>query len=417
MNYMFKKMLLIGLITLITCWANASDKNKLVSIFEQASIVAEENPEFLSRLKNLPDELFNSEAKLAKKIIDIHQDYPDSHFAIKTERVTYRVQQARFFTILNIHLTKEQKVFLNSKGRILKSVENNMSMTLQSNWRATPLIEDARDLGINLQLRPKTEVAADSFAFNSYGNWIYIRIPQMIPLQEEHKRLIELLKKRHTYRGVVIDLRGNPGGDDGLMFELGKVLRPKSFSKHQSYEYRRIRSIKSQEGLVRRLKQLVRTYPEYEPILQKHQNELEEMRSDNFSRTIQADRFSGELAASKEFIPPNISIIVDNACASACELFVGLFSNDPNVLTIGEPTKGRFKFGNSGVFELPNLDMKFYIPSFANLLYHTGDEIFGFHPNRITFDRNVQDRLAENWAKKERWSKIFYRSYTIRNKF
>jgi hypothetical protein len=395
-------LVFLGLCWSAICYGQKDDRTELIRIFREASVVANEFPDLLASLNRLPDEAFTTPEKLAQAILDVHKPYPDSHFSVSIEDAYYRLSEPNMYKVNQPHLSKDQRKFLKANGQ-LNRCHSKLCFVLQSQHEPEALIADAHAHHLPISLVPKPPIASDQFDYSLDGQIVAIRIPMMTPPADEHFKLIKLLKRRNLYTGVMLDLRGNPGGDDWFMYNLAQALRPNSFIINQSYRYRWVRSIAAQEGFVLRLRKLVQTYPEYEPVLRKHEEILADMRSSGFRRTIEERDMSVDLVADSHFAPPRISIIVDKSCASACELVVGAFISDPNVVVIGQPTRGRFKYGNGGLFQLPISGIELSLPSFGNFLSsREGKEFFGFIPDIVALSNDEQDSLAYAWASHEK---------------
>lgn len=393
------------LIILINCFlsshlaANPSDKAAVMDVFSESSIVADLFPSFLKNLGDIDETSFIYPERIANQIIAMHQGFPDSHFSIFTEKGTFRVSQASHYLIHNENLSGDQAAFLSSKGRYHPSQN---WYYYQSTFSPDTLIEQGEAIGISLEKLRQPDVAdSNSFDFTISDRVLTVKIPIMPgSLSDRHKRLLVQLEKTQEYDGIIFDLRGNPGGSDALFFEISQIVRPKHYLANQSYETRWIRSITSQEGFVKTIQEIVDRYPDgnFELILKKHQNILKEMRETNFQRTVEVNDWSSQLVSSKSFSPSKIALLVDASCASACELFVGMMQNDPNVQIIGTPTKGRFKYGNASTFSFLSGKIKIRPTTIANVFRTEGDEIWGFTPNLFIVNTEDQEAAARRWA-------------------
>lgn len=213
---------------------------------------------------------------------------------------------------------------------------------------------------------------------------------------KKEKKLLKLLSENKK-KGIIFDLRGTPGGSDSLLFSLASTLRPSSYLKNQTYRTHQVLSIKSTEGFVKTLRDIHKKYPKanYGKILKKFEKKLDVMKKQNFQKKVEVKDWTNELVSKKEFLPAKVAILVDEGCASACELFVALFHKDPNVRVIGTPTKGRFLYGNPSEFDLGTYKIR--PTNMYNDFQFSAKELFGFTPDIISLNKVEQEKFAEQW--------------------
>jgi Peptidase family S41 len=170
---------------------------------------------------------------------------------------------------------------------------------------------------------------------------------------------------------LVLDLRGNGGGDDWIGYELAKLLHGNAINNPSSRQYIsqtpqtlaiaangfRVSSIE--------LKQSGNPVPPY----------LADLYQEQYQKYLQS--LDGKLPAEK-IVETNsgdhpfnqtggynkpIYILMDRVCASSCESTIDAFENHPKVQRVGTNTAGMTHFGNIGKIVLPNSKVQVQIPT------------------------------------------------------
>jgi hypothetical protein len=171
---------------------------------------------------------------------------------------------------------------------------------------------------------------------------------------------------------IIIDLRGNGGGDDSIGYQFAEKLAGQEIETPIAPDLRR-------------------NTPETLTIWDNYLNVLKENSNDKNMHT-QLDIYikenakkmekalSGELQefttksikktewkydSSKGFQGP-IYILQDKDCGSSCESTIDFFEYFPNVIKVGFNTTGMIHFGNIGIVMLPNSSIQINIPTKAN---------------------------------------------------
>lgn len=166
------------------------------------------------------------------------------------------------------------------------------------------------------------------------------------------------LSKSHL---VVIDMRGNGGGDDTKGFELSALLAGgaiKSPYKKQwsnpSPEAKQL-FVNSVEYSSRLKKAEGKEIPPYLVELKKKFLEArnKSLKGPDFKDANDADDNESDFDLEKSIKKP-IYILIDAECGSSCESSTDFFENNPLVKTVGENTAGYVHFGNNGNVFLKN---------------------------------------------------------------
>jgi C-terminal processing protease CtpA/Prc len=165
---------------------------------------------------------------------------------------------------------------------------------------------------------------------------------------------------------IIIDLRGNGGGDDSIGFELAKLLTTNGkITTPYGPQYK----ITTKEGLITRWNYFK---------LSEHLSESEEEKS--FFKNYIVNEKSKYFNNSRDYVIVNenqkkiqksaavkpIYILQDRACGSSCESTIDFFEFISPVTRIGENTAGSVHFTNLGFFLLPHSKIQVNVSSTFN---------------------------------------------------
>ncbi len=169
---------------------------------------------------------------------------------------------------------------------------------------------------------------------------------------------------RQSARPFVIDLRGNAGGDDSMGFELARILMGlEPFVNLPSpVESRRFRQTPEAFALqsnhwalnISRLRAEGAAVP---PYMYQRRDEIlswmERAKNGQFPEQYVENLPESAFDQSKIF-SPDLLVLVDRACASACETTLQVLENIPGRVLVGENTYGAVEFGDVGRLLLPH---------------------------------------------------------------
>lgn len=172
------------------------------------------------------------------------------------------------------------------------------------------------------------------------------------------------------YRTLIIDLRGNGGGNDKKAYEVAKVLIGNQFQRPQKMKYTMITAEAKAVALNRtrftitKLGQSGKRVPDYLVSNEKSlKNEFELAMKETSSEAIEIDHFSTDLPVLENArFDGSIFVLVDAATGSTGELMALALRNGKNVKLVGENTAGNFYFGNAGFLILPYSKIRISLP-------------------------------------------------------
>jgi hypothetical protein len=170
-----------------------------------------------------------------------------------------------------------------------------------------------------------------------------------------------VFRAKKSSDAIIIDLRGNEGGDDTMGRRMASYLYGQDFpSPIES-------TIKSQTPAtfaiaannirlrIIRLKQQLKPVPDYlEERLRKILFEFQEAKAGQLDHEKVIAGEAGNPFNQKKAFAKSIYILIDRGCQSSCESTLEAFEAHPYVTTIGENTGGFVQFGNMGQVVLPN---------------------------------------------------------------
>ena len=186
-----------------------------------------------------------------------------------------------------------------------------------------------------------------------------------------------VVKKTVFTEAIILDLRGNSGGDDAIAMDLAGALYGHSFEHPIKRQYRS----QTAETLALQANRV-----KIEIINLKHDSlEVPKHLYNNYNKTIDTYNSAIKNDIPQEFIRQDkgyktpktstgfkkpIYILMDNKCGSSCEFAITAFEWNKKVKKIGENTSGTFHFSNAGTAVLPNSKIKIIIPSQYSELYN-----------------------------------------------
>jgi peptidase S41-like protein len=170
---------------------------------------------------------------------------------------------------------------------------------------------------------------------------------------------------------IVIDLRGNSGGDDAKGMELAQLLFGHPFEHPITKQYRSqtpetlaLAVTKIKVGLINKKKQKAQIPPyllkEYEDSQEQYRLALSGQLPQEYIRT---GKGGGKRSDPVTGFKKPIYLLMDRVCASSCEFTIAAFEWNKYVKRVGENTNGTFHFSNVGMVILPNSKFKVNIPT------------------------------------------------------
>lgn len=164
---------------------------------------------------------------------------------------------------------------------------------------------------------------------------------------------------------VILDMRGNGGGDDSKGFELSALLAGTELKTPYAKQWNNPAPEAQQlfvntfEYWARLDKEEGKLVPAYLLDLKKEfiQKRDRAVRGEK-ARDRESDEPQGHDFVLEKSIKRPIYILIDADCASSCESTTDFFENNPLVKTVGENTAGYVHFGNNGNVFLKNSGIK-----------------------------------------------------------
>jgi hypothetical protein len=184
-----------------------------------------------------------------------------------------------------------------------------------------------------------------------------------------HEFIDEAMKNS---KAIVIDLRGNGGGDDSIAFEMAERLARQKLETPFASDLKR----NSPETLTiwdNSLKLMKKHFsdPEMHKQIDMYINDNSKLLAKSLAGEIQeytsepVESTYWKYDTSKGYKRP-IYILQDKECGSSAESAIDFFEYFPNITKVGINTAGMIHFGNVGLVILPNSGITIQMPTKAN---------------------------------------------------
>lgn len=190
---------------------------------------------------------------------------------------------------------------------------------------------------------------------------------------------------------IIIDLRGNTGGDDTIGLELAGILYGHPFQHPIKRQYR----TQTPEALAlwanRFNIEMINRKADHQEIPSYLVNDFNESKN-KYENAIEGKIPSEIIRTNKgldkgsfDFGPgykKPIYVLMDRVCGSSCEFTIAALEKHTKLKKIGENSSGTFHFSNAGIAVLPHSKIKIMIPSQYNEYYDNRFiERIGFTPD------------------------------------
>jgi hypothetical protein len=188
--------------------------------------------------------------------------------------------------------------------------------------------------------------------------YIYFRPGSLITFSQPQRSFIN--KVQVTDKNLVIDLRGNPGGENFFGFALASALHTKD-QKIPVATRIQVNSIFQRIGFGVTL--LILEHEQAENYWNKVKSDIQGLKFEQIL-PYNLERET-EIIRGKRVTPfrSQVVLLTDGGCISACETVVEKLVNLPNVRRLGANTAGGIHFSNAMTFMLPNSGIITSIPS------------------------------------------------------
>ncbi len=187
------------------------------------------------------------------------------------------------------------------------------------------------------------------------------------PSSKEWSGMLEQIKARLIEVDfVIVDLRGNGGGDDSVGYQLARVLTgQRQFSTPYGHQYKVVTNpgLDSRANLFSFFSYNSKSENEKNYFLKIIEEDKLKYRNSK-EKTVVINKELSPIIKAKALKP--VVILQDRACASSCESTIDFFEHIEGVTKIGENSAGQVHFGNLGFVVLPKSTIQLNIPSTYN---------------------------------------------------
>lgn len=193
--------------------------------------------------------------------------------------------------------------------------------------------------------------------------------------------LLEAVQALEQHDAIIIDLRGNSGGDDTTAYRVAQVLSGRFLRRDHAHKV----SLHTSTAFVLQINAITLAIAEAERTGQPV-DALLELRRDRFERLRAAQRgeeprtvrepLGPQQPLPGEFAPyqGRVILLVDRRCGSSCETGLEVLRQIPGAVVMGENTAGALHSGNAGRLLLPHGKLLVTIP-----MHHTRYEDGSFY--------------------------------------
>lgn len=209
---------------------------------------------------------------------------------------------------------------------------------------------------------------------------------------------------------IVIDLRGNSGGDDAKGIELAELLFGHPIEHPIKRQYRSqtpetfALAINRTTIDIMNIKYDGQQIPEYlvRDLDESRERYAKSIKNEIPAEFIRTDKGMGSRLKPITGYKKPIYILMDKSCGSSGEFTIAAFEWNNYVKRVGENTRGTFHFSNSGIVVLPNSKFKVIVPSQYSEYY---DQRFierqGFSPDiRVNPGQDAYEEVKKLISKK-----------------
>jgi hypothetical protein len=207
-------------------------------------------------------------------------------------------------------------------------------------------------------------------------NYIYFRPGSLVNFSTKQKYFIDTMAS--TDKNLVLDLRGNAGGDS----KFAKGLSEAIFTSNQKIP--KTTKLQVHSPLQRigfSLSLLIHEYDVAESNRIDVANEVSDLSFTQLLPFQIASRTEEIKGKRTNAFKSKIVLITDSGCASDCETIVEKISAHPNAKVIGANTNGALHFSNAITFMLPNSGIVVKLPTLLHQYENDAPEGLGYKPN------------------------------------
>ena len=210
------------------------------------------------------------------------------------------------------------------------------------------------------------------------GNAFYFRPGSLINSSLQQQAFIELVRK--TDKDLIVDLRGNGGGDDQFAYDLAEAI----FTKDQKIPITKRYQVHSPlQRIGFSVSLFMHGHNAAESYRKAVRNEVEALPFQSllpYQITEEVKRLEGKRANPYR---SRITLIIDGKCASSCETIVEKISMHPKARVIGQNTLGAIHFSNVETFILPHSGIIVQLPTLLQVYENDALEGIGYRPNKV----------------------------------
>ncbi len=270
-----------------------------------------------------------------------------------------------FTSMENFHQEIDSALFLIPDNHLMAYYKGNISKIRKSSYKKSSVGKNAIS-DSNKVWEVKTKKIG-------LKNILYISITRFPNYKNKiwNNFIDSVAKDLKKSNAIILDLRGNTGGDDQMGISLAELLFGHPIEHPIKRQYRSqtpetfALKVNTQKVYIKNIQmdeEKVPTDIEQELIYQEEnfKKALNNEISPLYTRT---DKGTGSRLDPITGFKKPIYILMDSECGSSCEFTIAAFEWHPYVKRVGENTRGTFHFSNAAIAVLPNSKFKVMIPT------------------------------------------------------
>lgn len=238
------------------------------------------------------------------------------------------------------------------------------------------------------------------------NNTLVVSIPTFMiedPITRQNV-IDELSEKNKRADALILDLRGNSGGYREVVLKIGAVLWGENFKEDTIIQYYHMPISMSRTWYNKPIHKLALNLMNAQKLQRESianmENYLKQEVVIDASSEEHNEYLEDQMQIEKNGFAKPIFILVDNGCASACELMMDVLEMHPYATTIGTQTAGALKYQNPVLLPLPASSVSVLMAtSYIEYFDKRNIERVGYKPKVFLLKKEDAFKMATSFIK------------------